>query len=144
MLERKGEASGLRLAERRIVLFIVFYGLAWVATVLPTITITTETLGLRDGPIFYDWIFTAHQLGGATVATAAGVIRTATGGTSWPFWRAGCSASVRPASACTCTGRAHPRRSPRSPSMADWFVSPDGHEGFATGSNRLSTPATDS
>ena len=68
-----------------LILFIVFYGLDWVATVPPTITITTETFGLRDGPIIYGWVFTAHQLGGATVATAAGVIRTATGGYELAF-----------------------------------------------------------
>jgi predicted MFS family arabinose efflux permease len=72
-----------------LILFIVFYGLDWVATVPPTITITTETFGLRDGPIVYGWVFTAHQLGGATVATAAGVIRTATGGYEWAFLGSG-------------------------------------------------------
>ena len=55
----------------------------------PTITITTEAFGLRDGPIIYGWIFTAHQLGGATVATAAGVIRTATGGYELAFLGSG-------------------------------------------------------
>jgi predicted MFS family arabinose efflux permease len=72
-----------------LILFIVFYGLDWVATVPPTITITTETFGLRDGPIIYGWVFTAHQLGGATVATAAGVIRTATGGYELAFLASG-------------------------------------------------------
>jgi predicted MFS family arabinose efflux permease len=72
-----------------LILFIVFYGLDWVATVPPTITITTESFGLRDGPIIYGWVFTAHQLGGATVATAAGVIRTATGGYELAFLASG-------------------------------------------------------
>jgi hypothetical protein len=72
-----------------LILFIVFYSLDWVAMLPPTITITTETFGLRDGPIIYDWIFTAHQLGEATVATAAGVICTVTGGYELAFLASG-------------------------------------------------------
>ena len=87
-----------------LILFIVFYGLDWVATVPPTITITTETFGLRDGPIIYGWVLTAHLLGGATVATAAGVIGTATGGCGLAFLVSGFSASVPPASACLSGG----------------------------------------
>jgi predicted MFS family arabinose efflux permease len=68
-----------------LILFIVFYGLDWVATVPPTIAISSETFGRRDGPIVYGWVFTAHQLGAATVASAAGIIRTVTGGYELAF-----------------------------------------------------------
>jgi hypothetical protein len=81
----RGRLLAFASPNAELILFIVFYGLDWVATAPPTITITAETFGLHDGPIFYDWIFTAHQLGGATVATGAGVIRTATGGYEFAF-----------------------------------------------------------
>ena len=68
-----------------LILFIVFYGLDWVATVPPTIAIASQTFGRASGPIVYGWVFTAHQLGAATVASAAGVIRTVTGGYELAF-----------------------------------------------------------
>ena len=60
-------------------LFIVFYGLDWVATVPPTVTLATRAFGRSDGPIVYGWIFTAHQIGAASAAYAAGAIRSSTG-----------------------------------------------------------------
>ena len=68
-----------------LILFIVFYGLDWVATVPPTIVIASQTFGRASGPIVYGWVFTAHQLGAATVASAAGMIRTVTGGYELAF-----------------------------------------------------------
>jgi sugar phosphate permease len=68
-----------------LILFIVFYGLDWVATVPPTVAIASQTFGRASGPIVYGWIFTAHQLGAAVVASAAGVIRTVTGGYELAF-----------------------------------------------------------
>ena len=68
-----------------LILFIVFYGLDWVATVPPTIALASQTFGRASGPIVYGWIFTAHQLGAAAVASAAGIIRTVTGGYELAF-----------------------------------------------------------
>ena len=68
-----------------LILFIVFYGLDWVATVPPTIAIASQTFGRASGPIVYGWVFTAHQLGAAVVASTAGVIRTVTGGYELAF-----------------------------------------------------------
>jgi sugar phosphate permease len=56
--------------------FAVFYGLDWIATVPPTLRLTVNTVGPVDGPIVFGWIFTAHQLGAAVGALAAGVVRT--------------------------------------------------------------------
>jgi predicted MFS family arabinose efflux permease len=61
-----------------IILFVVIYGLDWVATVPPTVAICRELFG-ADGPIVFGWVFAAHQIGAAIAATAAGVIRDATG-----------------------------------------------------------------
>ena len=61
-----------------IILFVVIYGLDWVATVPPTVAICRELFG-ADGPIVFGWVFAAHQFGAAIAATAAGVIRDSTG-----------------------------------------------------------------
>ncbi len=57
-----------------IVLFVVIYGLDWVATVPPTVALAREVFG-KDGPIVFGWIFAAHQIGAAVAATTAGVVR---------------------------------------------------------------------
>jgi MFS family permease len=60
-------------------LFAAFYGLDWVATVPPTVALTTEVFGKRDAPVIVSWIFCGHQIGGAVAALAAGVMRGETG-----------------------------------------------------------------
>jgi predicted MFS family arabinose efflux permease len=57
-------------------LFAVFYGLDWLATVPPTLRLTTDTFGRDEAPVVFGWILAAHQLGGATAAYGAGLIRT--------------------------------------------------------------------
>ena len=56
-------------------LFAVFYGLDWVATVPPTVKLTTERFGERSNLVF-GWVFAAHQLGAASAAFGAGLTRT--------------------------------------------------------------------
>jgi sugar phosphate permease len=68
-----------------LILFIVFYGLDWIATVPPTVAIVSQTFGRAAGPVVYGWVFTSHQIGAAVAASAAGVIRTATGGYELAF-----------------------------------------------------------
>ncbi|GAC1542464.1 MAG: MFS transporter [Myxococcales bacterium] len=58
-------------------LFAVFYGLDWIATVPPTVRLTTDAIGPRDAPIAFGWIVAAHQLGAGTGALGAGLLRTA-------------------------------------------------------------------
>jgi MFS family permease len=60
-------------------LFAVIYGLDWIATVPPTVAITTRTFGPRRGPILFGWISASHQIGAASAAYLAGVTRTITG-----------------------------------------------------------------
>ncbi|WP_096702295.1 MFS transporter [Magnetospirillum sp. 15-1] len=57
-------------------LFAVFYGLDWIATVPPTVKLTTQAFGREKAGVMFGWIFAAHQLGAATAAFAAGMIRT--------------------------------------------------------------------
>jgi sugar phosphate permease len=72
-----------------LILFIVFYGLDWVATVPPTVALTADVFGRQNVGIVYGWIFAAHQLGAAGAASAAGTIRTWYGDYQPAFWGAG-------------------------------------------------------
>ena len=72
-----------------LVLFIVFYGLDWVATVPPTVALTADIFGKRQVGIVYGWIFAAHQLGAATAAYGAGLVRTVLGDYQVAFMTAG-------------------------------------------------------
>ncbi|MDR3535313.1 MAG: MFS transporter [Acetobacteraceae bacterium] len=69
--------------------FAVFYGLDWVATVPPTVMLTTEVFGRKDAPVVVSWVFCAHQLGGAVAALAAGAVRTETGSYMLAFLASG-------------------------------------------------------
>src|SRR5262249_35514585 len=55
-------------------LFAVFYGLDWIATVPPTVRLTTEAVGVRDAPIAFRWVVASRQVGAALGALCAGVI----------------------------------------------------------------------
>jgi predicted MFS family arabinose efflux permease len=61
-----------------IIIFVVIYGLDWVATVPPTVALCREIFG-KDGPIVFGWVFASHQVGAAIAATVAGVVRDSTG-----------------------------------------------------------------
>jgi predicted MFS family arabinose efflux permease len=61
-----------------MVLFIVFYGLDWVATVPPTIALCREHYG-QSSAIVFGWVLAAHQIGAALVAYLGGVARDALG-----------------------------------------------------------------
>lgn len=61
-----------------MLLFIVFYGLDWVATVPPTIALCREHYG-EDGAIVFGWVLASHQVGAAVVAFLGGLARDAFG-----------------------------------------------------------------
>ncbi len=67
--------------------FILFYGLDWVATVPPTVALCHEYFGTK-APIVFGWVFAAHQLGAAVAAAGAGVIRDAAGTYNPAFYAA--------------------------------------------------------
>jgi predicted MFS family arabinose efflux permease len=70
-------------------LFAVFYGLDWIATVPPTVRLTSNVFGRENAPLMFGWIVAAHQLGAATAAFGAGALRTALGGYVEAFTLAG-------------------------------------------------------
>lgn len=59
--------------------FAMFYGLDWVATVPPTVRLTTDRFGSREAPIVFGWIVAGHQLGAAFAALGAGLLRNSLG-----------------------------------------------------------------
>ncbi len=67
-----------------MLVFIVFYGLDWVATVPPTVALCRQYFG-EAGPVVFGWVFAAHQVGAAIAATAAGVTRDQLGSYG-PVW----------------------------------------------------------
>jgi MFS family permease len=62
-----------------LTIFAIFYGLDWIATVPPTVKLANMSFGERDAPIVFGWIMVGHQVGAATAAFGAGVIREQTG-----------------------------------------------------------------
>jgi sugar phosphate permease len=56
-------------------LFVVFYGLDWIATVPPTIRLTGNTFGRENTGIMFGWMAVFHQLGGALAAYVGGALR---------------------------------------------------------------------
>jgi sugar phosphate permease len=59
--------------------FVIFYGLDWVATVPPTVMLCREWFGPEAGSIVFGWVFAAHQIGASAMALGAGVVRDHTG-----------------------------------------------------------------
>jgi MFS family permease len=57
-------------------LFAMFYGLDWIATVPPTVRLTTRRFGSERANLVFGWIFAGHQLGAAFAAFGAGLSRT--------------------------------------------------------------------
>jgi len=70
-------------------LFIVFYGLDWVATVPPTVRLSAEVFGRERASIVFGWVVASHQMGAAFAAFMAGWLRTVTGAYSLAFTCAG-------------------------------------------------------
>lgn len=72
-----------------LIVFIVFYGLDWVATVPPTVNLAAENFGKERVGIFYGWIFASHQLGAGAAALGGGTLRTWLGDYQITFITAG-------------------------------------------------------
>ena len=70
-------------------IFAIFFGLDWIATVPPTLRLTTEAFGERDASIVFGWIVAGHQLGAASAAWMAGFVRQSQGSYLTAFVLAG-------------------------------------------------------
>lgn len=65
--------------EPSLWIFIVFYGLDWVATVPPTVALCREHFGPRRATAVFGWVFAAHMVGAGAGALAAGLARESSG-----------------------------------------------------------------
>jgi predicted MFS family arabinose efflux permease len=75
-------------AEPSMLVFIIFYGLDWVATVPPTVALCRQIFG-SDGSVVFGWVFASHQIGAAFAAVVAGVTRDQLGTYSFAWYGAG-------------------------------------------------------
>jgi len=62
-----------------LTLFMVFYGLDWIAGVPPTVRLLSSVVGQEQTGIMVAWITVIHQLGGALAAFLAGLLRISYG-----------------------------------------------------------------
>ncbi|GAA4988050.1 MFS transporter [Actinopolymorpha pittospori] len=114
-------------AHPSLLIFIVFYGLDWVATVPPTIALCRTHFGTA-GPIVFGWVFAAHQLGAAVAATAAGVIRDDMGSYTLAFTGAGLLCFVAAAASIGLSSRS-PTDEDQGERTDEAGEGTDGHDG---------------
>ncbi len=74
-------------AEPSTWVFVIFYGLDWVATVPPTIVLCRNYFGTRS-PVVFGWVFASHQVGAAIAAAGAGRLRDLQGDYDLAFYLA--------------------------------------------------------
>lgn len=90
-----------------MLLFIVFYGLDWVATVPPTIALCREHYG-EDGAIVFGWVLASHQVGAGIVAFLGGVARDAFGSYDLVWVASGALCAAAALMALVIRGRREP------------------------------------
>ncbi len=93
-------------------LFIVFYGLDWVATVPPTVALCRIHFGLQRSGVVFGWVFASHMVGAGVAAYWAGWVRQGTGDYFWAWVTAGGLCVVAAAMAMTI-----PRQAPEPPQI---------------------------
>jgi len=62
-----------------LVIFAVVYGLDWIATVPPTVSLTASRFGRASLGTLYGWIWFSHMVGAALAAYAGGFFRVLLG-----------------------------------------------------------------
>ncbi|WP_084963163.1 MFS transporter [Thermoactinospora rubra] len=100
-------------AEPSMLVFVVFYGLDWVATVPPTVALCRRIYG-ADGAVVFGWVFGSHQVGAAVAAVAAGLTRDQLGAYDLAWYGAG-ALCLLAAGMSLAVGRVGRRRDDGSP-----------------------------
>ena len=77
------------MGPAQLVVFAVFYGLDWIATVPPTVKIDSDVFGKEKAGIVFGWVVVAHQIGASAAAYEAGLLRDWLGSYEVPFVLAG-------------------------------------------------------
>ena len=65
--------------EPPLIVVMILFGLDWVATVPPTVTLCREIYGVEKGAIVFGWVFAAHMVGAAAAAAVSGAMRASSG-----------------------------------------------------------------
>lgn len=60
-------------------IFIIFYGLDWVATVPPTVALCHQYFGPQQATVIFGWVFAFHMIGAGAGALTAGLFRDMSG-----------------------------------------------------------------
>lgn len=79
----------LNTGPTMLVVFSVFYGLDWMATVPPTAKLATQAFGKEKSGMIFGWIVVMHQVGASTAAFSAGAMREWAGSYTFSFIVAG-------------------------------------------------------
>ncbi|WP_378732018.1 MFS transporter [Nocardia brasiliensis] len=101
--------------------FIVFYGLDWVATVPPTVMLCRELFG-SNAPVAFGWVFASHQIGSAIAATGAGVIRDLQGTYNLAWYLAGALCATAALMSAFILHTPNPTPPPTTPNSPDPLV----------------------
>lgn len=72
-----------------LLVFSVFYGLDWIATVPPTVKLAAQEFGKEKAGMVFGWVVVAHQVGASAAAYLAGLLRETTGSYTSAFFIAG-------------------------------------------------------
>ena len=75
--------------EPPLVVVMILFGLDWVATVPPTVTLCREIYGVEKGAVVFGWVFAAHMVGAAAAAAVSGALRAMSGDYLSAWWLAG-------------------------------------------------------
>ncbi len=57
-----------------LIIFSVFFGLDWIATVPPTIGLTRREFGMKKSAMMYGWMVAFHQVGAAVATYGGGLL----------------------------------------------------------------------
>jgi sugar phosphate permease len=105
------------IEQQGLSVFTVFYGLDWIATVPPTVKLSTSVFGPRDAPIVFGWVIAAHQVGAAFASEAAGIVRSEAGDYQYAFVSSGVLCLVAAGFALTIARGARGARAGRPASV---------------------------
>jgi MFS family permease len=100
-----------------MVVFVIIYGMDFIATVPPTIALCREHFGM-SAPIVFGWVFASHQVGAAIASTAAGIARDSFGDYALAWYTAG-FLSIGAAILSMRIRRPSAERSPDAPAPVD-------------------------
>jgi MFS family permease len=98
-------------------IFVLFYGLDWVATVPPTVALCRTHFGADKAAVVFGWVFASHMVGAGLAATYAGWTRQVTG-SYLTAWLTAAVLCMLASAACLLIPRAQPRPA-RTPPYAD-------------------------